>query len=111
MRRSSGSLDKIARSVRKVTATRKHELPLIKLAIFGDQWSPSGKSLRWDGNVVAVTGVEGDYDGEVMPPEEAREFDSRRNVVRHPRETKGEQFRETQLPGGDSCSETGGDCC
>ena len=72
MRETEGSLDKIARSIRKVTATSKQELPLLKLATFGDKRSPKG-SLRRDGNVVAVTGVEGDYDGEVVSPEDARD--------------------------------------
>ncbi len=73
MKASSGSLDKIARSVKKTTAKHKHDLPLIKLATFGNQRSPIGDSLRWDANVIAVTGVEGDYDGGVMAPEEARD--------------------------------------
>ncbi|MFN6996116.1 MAG: PriCT-2 domain-containing protein [Aquincola tertiaricarbonis] len=48
----------------------KSACPLIKLATFGDRRTPKG-SLRSDENLVAVTGVEGDYDGEVMTPREA----------------------------------------
>jgi hypothetical protein len=72
MRGTNGSLDKIARSIRGTTAKRKHDLPLWKLATFGDKRSPKG-SLRRDGNVVAVTGVQGDNDGEIVSPEEARD--------------------------------------
>lgn len=60
---------------------RKEDLPFIKLATFGDKWSKSeeerakGKgSYRWDGNVQAVTGVEGDYDAGEYPPEKAAQL-------------------------------------
>lgn len=52
------------------TGARKEELPLIKLATFGDKRTLRG-SLRWDGNVQLVYGVEGDYDGEVMSFDDA----------------------------------------
>lgn len=48
----------------------KDECQLIKLAVFGDERTDKG-SLRHDANVLAVTGIEGDYDSEVMTPEEA----------------------------------------
>lgn len=48
----------------------KSACPLIKLATFGDRRTLKG-SLRHDENLVAVTGVEGDYDGEVMTASEA----------------------------------------
>lgn len=41
-------------------------LPLIKLAVFGDQRSPNG-SLRHDANLLAVTGCEIEHDAETMP--------------------------------------------
>jgi hypothetical protein len=45
--------------------TEKDLLPWLKLAQFGKTVSPkSQKCLRWNGNVVAISGVEGDYDGE-----------------------------------------------
>lgn len=53
-------------------ANSKHALPLLKLATFGDTRS-EGNSLRWDNNVLAVTGIEGDYDGEAVSPEAARD--------------------------------------
>jgi Family of unknown function (DUF5906) len=56
-----GIIDRYRRS----TAPSKDQLPWIKLAEFGAL--TSGKqSLRHDANVIAVTGVEGDYDGEKM---------------------------------------------
>jgi len=56
-------------------AVDKDHLAMIKLAEFGDQWTRhtdgpnkgKRKSLRHDKNVVAVYGVEGDYDGEKEP--------------------------------------------
>jgi putative DNA primase/helicase len=44
----------------------KLECPLVKFARFGDERSPAG-SLRHDGNVVCITGVEADYDGGEVP--------------------------------------------
>ena len=44
--------------------------PWIKLARFGDSRTPKG-ALRHDRNLVEITGVEGDYDGEQIQPEEA----------------------------------------
>jgi hypothetical protein len=48
----------------------KSTCPWVKLARFGDKRS-SGNSLRHDENVLEIYGVEGDYDGEAMQPEEA----------------------------------------
>ena len=44
--------------------------PWIKLARFGEVRSRKG-ALRHDGNMLEVTGVEGDYDGEQVQPEDA----------------------------------------
>jgi len=44
----------------------KDVLPMLKLATFGDKRTKKN-SLRTNENVRSVTGVEGDYDGEVMP--------------------------------------------
>ncbi|MDH2354492.1 VapE family protein [Bradyrhizobium sp. SSUT112] len=46
------------------TATTKDELPLIKLATFANDY-------RNNANVEMICGVEGDYDAEVMQPQEA----------------------------------------
>lgn len=48
----------------------KESSPLIKLATFGDAKTERG-SLRHDGNVLQVYGIEGDYDSGVVTPEEA----------------------------------------
>src|SRR5262249_8159386 len=45
-------------------------LPMLKLARFGGQPSAQG-ALRHDGNILTITGVEGDYDDEQMPVSEA----------------------------------------
>lgn len=54
------------------TAREKASLPLLKLATFGDAQTANG-SLRHDANVVEITGIVADYDGEVMTPQEAVE--------------------------------------
>jgi len=51
----------------------KDDCKLIKLATFGDE--RTGKAcLRHNANVLAVTGIEGDYDSEIMTPEQAIEM-------------------------------------
>jgi hypothetical protein len=52
----------LAPRIRAVTAPQKSRLPWLKLARFGDLRSDK-KSLRHDANVLAVTGIEADYDG------------------------------------------------
>ena len=51
----------------------KSACPLIKLATFGDQRTAQS-SLRHDANVLAVSGIEGDYDGEKVTIAEAAEI-------------------------------------
>lgn len=48
----------------------KDRCPLIKLATFGDKRTPKN-ALRHDDNLLAVYGVEGDYDGEQVSVERA----------------------------------------
>jgi hypothetical protein len=52
----------LAGRIATTTAASKTLLPWLKLARFGDQRTEHG-SLRHDANVLACTGVEGDYDG------------------------------------------------
>ncbi|NWO04620.1 MAG: hypothetical protein HLX50_02610 [Alteromonadaceae bacterium] len=61
-------------------AVVKDDCQLIKLARFGENRTPlrtlsdgkkTGNSLRHNANVLEVTGIEGDYDSEVMTPEQA----------------------------------------
>lgn len=44
-----------------------------------------------------------------VSPQDAAPFDCRRNVIRDPRETKGQDFAKTALPGVDCCGPS--DCC
>jgi hypothetical protein len=46
----------------------KRECPLLKLALFGNNRTGKG-SLRHDGNILEISGIEVDYDGEQMSPE------------------------------------------
>jgi len=49
----------------------KQACPLIKLATIGEQRTAKG-ALRHDANILTVSGLEGDYDGEQMAPETAK---------------------------------------
>ena len=57
-------------AIATTTAPDKASLPLVKLAAFGDRRSPKG-SLRHDKNLLDVSGIELDYDGEELPLDEA----------------------------------------
>lgn len=57
------SLVDLAERVRNVTASRKSDLPWLKLARFGTVRSDKG-SLRHDANMLAISGIEADYDAE-----------------------------------------------
>lgn len=61
-------LELVARCKALPEYASKGQCPLIKLARFGDRRSPRG-ALRHDGNLLSVSGVEGDYDGGVLTPE------------------------------------------
>ena len=54
----------------KTSAGAKARLPWLKLAKFGSKRSDKG-SLRHDANVISISGVEVDYDGELVTPDEA----------------------------------------
>lgn len=64
------NLRQIAQAVRITTAPNKDVLPWIKLARFGNLRSDLN-CLRHDKNVLAITGIECDYDGEKISFEEA----------------------------------------
>jgi len=64
------STEKFARCLRATTAPTKAALPWAKLAALGREPSPAG-SYRYDANVVALYGAEGDYDGSEVPIEDA----------------------------------------
>src|SRR5215469_5255759 len=66
------TLNALAERIRITTAPQKDLLPWLKFARFGSLPSKGG-SLRWNGNVLALSGVVGDYDGKRMSPEEAGE--------------------------------------
>jgi len=63
----------LAELIRITTASDKSTLPWLKLARFGNARSPKG-SLRHDRNVIAISGVEADYDGEKITLDEAVEI-------------------------------------
>jgi hypothetical protein len=66
-------LRSLADRINTVTAARKADLPWLKLARFGEQRTDKN-SLRHDDNVLAISGIEGDYDGGVMTVDEVCEL-------------------------------------
>lgn len=74
------TLRQLAELIEQTEADDKASLPWFKGAVFGGARSPlrpkpgggmTGNSYRHDANVVAVTGVEADYDGGEITPEDA----------------------------------------
>ena len=55
------TLDSLADLIRQTSAPSKDQLPLLKLAKFGNLFTKKG-SLRHDGNMEWCSGVEVDYD-------------------------------------------------
>jgi hypothetical protein len=74
------TLRSLASRVRTVTAPAKARLPWLKLARFGELKSDKN-SLRHDANVLAISGIEGDYDGEKVPFAEAVERLAKADVL------------------------------
>lgn len=64
------TFDGLAKLISKTSAATKEKLPLLKLAMFGTKRSDKG-SLREDDNVLAISGIELDYDGKEIPFAEA----------------------------------------
>ena len=64
------SLRGLAPKIVERRAERKDRLPWLKLATFGDVPSRKG-SLRHNGNVTAIDGIEGDHDAGTLTPAEA----------------------------------------
>lgn len=67
---STRALRDLARLIPMRSAASKAELRLLKLATTGDQRTAK-RSLRHNANVLAINGVEGDYDGGRMSIDEA----------------------------------------
>jgi len=66
------SLRQIAQLIGQTHGAAKSDLPLLKLGTFGTDRTPKG-SLRHDGNLQAISGIEGDYDAGQIAPEVAAE--------------------------------------
>lgn len=74
------SLRSLASQIQTVTAPEKSRLPWLKLARFGEARTQKG-SLRHDANVLAITGIEADYDGGEVPFEVAVETASKSDLL------------------------------
>jgi hypothetical protein len=64
------SLSSLAETIEAESAAAKDLLPWVKFSKFGMAKTDKG-SLRHDGNLTSITGVEADYDGESMPFDDA----------------------------------------
>jgi hypothetical protein len=64
------TLEQLRDLVATTTADDKKKLPWLKLAKFGDQRSADG-SLRNNSNLLQISGIEGDYDGEQITVDKA----------------------------------------
>jgi hypothetical protein len=58
-------LHNLAKRIATTTATSKATLPWLKLGTFGDH-TTDANCLRHNANVLTITGVEADYDGEII---------------------------------------------
>jgi Protein of unknown function (DUF3987) len=77
--RQQADLEELAGAIRMTTKVAKEALPLVKFGTFGNKRSTDG-CLRHDANVIEVTGVEGDYDGEQVSFEQAVEIAEKANL-------------------------------
>jgi hypothetical protein len=69
------TLAELADLIRATSAPTKEALPWLKLARFGKTANPKTRSgsLRWNDNVLGITGIVVDYDGEKLGVDEAVE--------------------------------------
>lgn len=74
------TLEYLAQRIRETTARRKDDLPWLKLARFGDKRTDAN-SLRHDANVLAITGIEADYDAERMTFDEAQDILEKQGIL------------------------------
>jgi len=65
--------EEFAAFVKATVRNARDKLPLVKFALFGKERSARG-SLRHDGNVIEITGLEADYDGGAASIEQAVEI-------------------------------------
>jgi hypothetical protein len=77
---ASPTVETLAGLISETTAVAKDLLPLLKLARFGNARSREG-SLRLDRNVIAVSGIEGDYDRGTITFDGAVEVASKAGVL------------------------------
>jgi hypothetical protein len=81
MTQYQGTPDQFVERLRTIgTFSSKDKCPLIKMAGFGTHRTEKG-SLRNNENVISISGIEGDYDGEVVSLELAREMLQRAGIA------------------------------
>jgi hypothetical protein len=73
-------MESLADLISRTTESHKEALPWLKLARFGDRRTPQ-QSLRYDANVIAVTGIEADYDDGKMMFDEARDLLEKQGIA------------------------------
>ena len=71
-REATFDVDELAKLIKTTTQRTKETLPWLKLARFGENKTDKG-SFRHDDNLLAITGIEADYDGEKVSFDDAVE--------------------------------------
>jgi hypothetical protein len=79
-RESQVTLTSLAACIEKTSRREKARLPWVKCARFGDQKTTKG-SLRHNANVLAITGIEADYDEELTGFDEAKGILTRAGIA------------------------------
>src|SRR5262249_34821230 len=74
------SLPELANVIQTTAAPTKEQLPWLKLARFGDHRSKGG-ALRNNDNVLAITGIESDYDRKQMSLADAKDIIARAGIT------------------------------
>jgi Primase C terminal 2 (PriCT-2) len=74
------SLEELRELILGTNAATKDKLPWLKFATFGDNKSDKG-SLCHDANIISISGIEADYDGEEISFEEAVAFIKRHHLL------------------------------
>lgn len=79
-REGTTTLRSLADLIARTTASRKDQLPWLKLARFGETRTEKG-SLRHDANLLTISGLEADYDGGELSLDEAVEIATKADLL------------------------------
>ena len=74
------TLSELADEIEQIEVNEKKDLPLLKLATFGNDKTDKG-SYRHNANMMTISGIEGDYDLEKISPKEAAAIFKKANIA------------------------------